>query len=173
MRSFSVDTNRRVIAADAKSRETKEEGFVPSASDRSYTPTRFFLANKDSHVARMYSKIVAPHYCPLSPDQADVDCDGIPDLCDNCPRVYNPEQQNSTNRGAWAFDGDACRGLDPIVQDLRCEAPKPPKASSPNSKGNCNCHTVPSPPRGTVSMILLLLAIAGWRRHAKRQKRSV
>lgn len=171
MRSFSVDTNRRVIAADAKSTATEEGGFVPSPSDRSYTPTRFFLANKDSHVARMYSKILAPHYCPLSPDQADVDCDGIPDLCDNCPRVYNPEQQNSTNRGAWSFEGDACRGLEPIVQDLRCAAPTPPKDAASNGSGTCNCSTVPSPPRGTVSMILLLLGLVCWRRKTQRSKR--
>lgn len=34
----------------------------------------------------------------------DIDCDGVENVKDNCPVVYNPEQKNSDNDS----DGDAC-----------------------------------------------------------------
>jgi hypothetical protein len=34
----------------------------------------------------------------------DTDGDGIPDACDNCPLVFNPDQRDSNRNGI----GDAC-----------------------------------------------------------------
>ena len=168
-RSFIMDTTRRVLAQDARPSAGADGSYQQAPSERSYIPTRFALANKDSHVARLYAKVMAPHYCPLSPDQADTDCDGIPDLCDSCPLIYNPEQQNSTSRGAWSHQGDACRGLDPMVQDLRCSAPVPPTpkpASGGANKGACDCATIPSatPPYATPFMLILVILLRAARR---------
>ncbi len=146
-RSFILDTTRRTLEQSALPEIAENGDYRPAPSTHSHNPTRFSLANKDSHISRIYSKTMSPHYCPLSPDQKDTDCDGIPDLCDNCPMIYNPDQQNSTDRGAWSHQGDACRGLDPIIQDLRCEAPVPTSPTRPNDtcEGNCCCQTVQTP----------------------------
>ncbi|MBS2022431.1 MAG: LruC domain-containing protein, partial [Deltaproteobacteria bacterium] len=41
-------------------------------------------------------------------DTTDTDGDGIPDVCDNCPGVYNPDQADGNGNGI----GDACDALD-------------------------------------------------------------
>jgi hypothetical protein len=48
---------------------------------------------------------------PACPGTADEDEDGVPDVCDNCPADYNPDQANvmETNAGVAADAlGDAC-----------------------------------------------------------------
>jgi hypothetical protein len=44
--------------------------------------------------------------CPIvfNPSQADSDLDGIGDVCDICPLVYDPDQEDSNDDGI----GDAC-----------------------------------------------------------------
>jgi hypothetical protein len=42
-----------------------------------------------------------PDECEVNNDR---DKDGVPDACDNCPDVYNPDQRDSTGTGV----GDAC-----------------------------------------------------------------
>lgn len=46
----------------------------------------------------------APPCQPLNPS-SDADYDGIPDECDNCLFIYNPDQTDTGNTGV----GDACR----------------------------------------------------------------
>lgn len=104
-RSFAVDVGRRAHATPYS-----DEALY------GYALTRFSLANKDAHVPRLYTKILAPFYCPeAGPAQADGDCDGIPDACDNCVGAYNPAQVRSGIR----VEGDACAG-DPGRIDSHC-----------------------------------------------------
>lgn len=77
-----------------------------------YATSRFALANKDSHVTRLYSRIYAPYYCPeMGAKQTDWDCDAVPDACDNCPETYNPDQLDSDRDGA----GNDCPGYSPLT----------------------------------------------------------
>ncbi len=139
-RAFSVDTSRRAY-------DTAED----EASSYGYSLTRFSLANKDSHVSRLYSKIFAPFYCPLSGvEQTDGDCDGVPDACDNCPLAYNPAQVRS---GA-TVDGDICVDS-PERVDSRCRQEELPEIDPEVcdgcedigdidldlDDGGCNCGT--------------------------------
>ncbi|MBI4509057.1 MAG: hypothetical protein HY698_05450, partial [Deltaproteobacteria bacterium] len=80
--------------------------------------SRFSLTNQDSHVARLYSRIFAPYYCPdvgyfgtADAGQADQDCDTVPDECDKCPETYNPDQLDQDLNGI----GDDCPGYNPFT----------------------------------------------------------
>jgi len=59
--------------------------------------------------------------CPFTfnPDQTDSDQDGIGNLCDNCPYTYNPDQTDSDGDGI----GDVCQ--------LPPEPPEPPVPPEP------------------------------------------
>ena len=77
--------------------------------------TRFSLANKDAHVSRIYQRIFHPYHCPAEAvlsegvtrfvSQADDDCDGIPNACDNCQFHFNPGQLDTNQDGT----GDQCQ----------------------------------------------------------------
>lgn len=105
---------------------------LASENEDSYYPyetTRFALANKDSHIARIYANVLAPYYCPeMGANQSDVDCDTIPDACDNCPHTYNPDQLDTLRIGI----GDECPGYSPFTGETPesqrwslCEAKAP------------------------------------------------
>jgi hypothetical protein len=172
-RGFLINATQNTLPARATG-QLVDGSYVPPTPDVSYTPTRFSLANKDKHVVRLYAKMLAPFYCPLSgPDQADADCDGVPDLCDNCPRHYNPTQQRSTQRAGYTFAGDAClpdaSGAVP-AEELRCVAPAPlPPPDVAESAGCCGggqCDTTMSGV-GALWGVPWLLGLVGWRRRRR------
>ena len=49
--------------------------------------------------------VLPPNSCPAPPSCSDVDDDAVPNDIDNCPNVYNPDQQDTCGDGI----GDACR----------------------------------------------------------------
>ncbi|MBL4633009.1 MAG: hypothetical protein JKY56_04010, partial [Kofleriaceae bacterium] len=117
---------------------TSEEP-TPSAPqpENDYYPhalTRFSIANKDTHVSRLYSKLFAPFYCAEAhgSDQKDSDCDSVPDACDNCPFTYNPDQLDSNLDSI----GDDCTGFDPFTFPL---------TPTPSSKVDIRCEDSGSP----------------------------
>jgi hypothetical protein len=83
----------------------------PSEDYYPYDLNRFTMSNKDGHVARLYSRVFGPFYCPASKDQKDGDCDTVPDECDICPATYNPDQRDENRDGL----GDDCPGIDPVT----------------------------------------------------------
>ena len=98
-RSFRIDTARPILGAQATAND-------PVGILHNVEMTRFSLANKGSHVARLYTKMFMPYHCPRQPDGADTDCDGVPDACDNCVHYYNPQQVSFPE----AIGGIACEG---------------------------------------------------------------
>ena len=127
-------------------------------------PTRFALSNKREHINRLYSKFMYRHHCPLD-SGLDEDCDGIPDLCDNCPTIYNPTQNNTTNRAGYDFRGDACR--ESTIPVSACEQPLPvtdENADVGSGCGDCSCAHVPPQPSDYMLGILSLLALFTVRR---------
>ncbi len=60
------------------------------------------------NVSRVYGNIFAPFYCnnpgPTLQDRIDYDLDGIVDACDNCPKIFNPGQEDDNLDGL----GNAC-----------------------------------------------------------------
>tara|TARA_R110002096_G_scaffold44524_1_gene119679 strand:- start:50773 stop:54957 length:4185 start_codon:yes stop_codon:yes gene_type:complete len=97
--------------------------------------TRFSMANKDKHVSRLYSRVFAPYHCAEvgNSNQADRDCDSVPDSCDNCPLTYNPDQLDS-NRDSI---GDDCFGFDPFTFPL---------TPTPSDKVDIRCESTPTRP---------------------------
>ena len=65
-------------------------------------------------------------------ESSDSDCDGICDIADNCPLVYNPDQKDSNKDGY----GDACdpQLVDKSYVDLRCDTDGD---GIPDNKDNC------------------------------------
>jgi DNA-binding beta-propeller fold protein YncE len=82
--------------------------------------------------------------CPkvYNPDQMDREGDGVGDACDNCPNVWNPGQEN----GSDSFDGDACRDTDGdgFIDIVDCDPNDPnvysgaPEICSDGIAQNCN-----------------------------------
>jgi len=73
---------------------------------------------------------------------ADSDFDGIPDACDNCPFVFNPDQRDSNSDGV----GDACAPTPtptrPPTCDRRVEgAPEPLSRPCQGGRGNSRYRT--------------------------------
>jgi hypothetical protein len=60
--------------------------------------------------------------CPRGNDRLDSDSDGLPDACDNCPKIANAAQLDGDFDGV----GDACHGILDIDED-----------SVPNQLDNC------------------------------------
>jgi hypothetical protein len=84
--------------------------------------------------------------CEVVDDElADRDGDGIPDVFDNCPDVFNPDQRDTTGNGL----GDAC---DPTLVDDGLVA----------QGSGCGGGTVPLWPGA-----LLVLALGLWRRRRR------
>jgi hypothetical protein len=81
----------------------------------------------------------------LAPD-ADPDGDGVPNSSDNCPIIYNPDQQNS-DAGVEPFvAGDACSDLDvnnnPTIPDQDQDGVR-------DSSDNCLWYPSPLVPGGS------------------------
>jgi len=141
----------------------------PLQSDAPYRPhdlTRFSLLNKDEHVARLYSAVFAPYHCPEDEaNQADADCDTVPDLCDNCPAHYNPDQLDRLRLGI----GDECLALPVGETPARiagshtvCETLAPP------TTGCCARPGSPRSPSGAHVALLALPILARWGRRVSK-----
>jgi hypothetical protein len=76
-----------------------------------------------------YDKNYGCGYYKCNLNQEDGDHDGVGDVCDNCPDVYNPSQRDSDNNG----NGDACdfEGFQ-VALDARL-------ASIEQALQNCGC----------------------------------
>jgi len=94
-----------------------------------------------SHVEWCYSTVAPPPPPPNQCGEADMDQDGINDLCDNCPSAMNPDQTDTDNDGI----GDAC---DEAEQPPTCNAQNPdsPDTDSDGMVDACdNCPTAMNP----------------------------
>ena len=130
-----------------------------------YGLTRFSLTNKDTHVSRIYQRIFHPYYCPSEAvvsqgvgvfvSQADDDCDGVPNACDNCRSHYNPGQLDADQDGL----GDHCQDGDP-PGDLRCGldriAPDVPDTRPDETTAGCACDSTHTSGTGLVGALLFL-----------------
>jgi hypothetical protein len=84
----------------------------PSVGYYPYDLPRFAPSNKDKNVARLYSRLFAPFYCPSAgAAQTDTDCDSVADTCDNCPGTYNPDQLDDNRDGI----GNDCPHYNPLT----------------------------------------------------------
>ncbi len=95
-------------------------------------------------------------------DGPDVDRDGVADTCDNCPDVFNPQQEDSDEDGigdacdgpAGDLDGDGVVGILDLLILLAtwgpCDPPCPP-ACLADIDANC-----------TVNVLDLLILLANW-----------
>jgi len=127
---------KRSLVVDRVVKQYVEETGFPIPEDEPHLPYRLTplsLASRDALVARVYSAVFAPYYCPklegAAGEQPDRDCDTVPDACDICPDTYNPDQYDRDLDGL----GDDCPGYDPAYwfdpelgatppeqMDLRC-----------------------------------------------------
>ena len=77
--------------------------------------------------------------CPGFDDSKDADHDGVPDECDNCPIVYNPDQKDTDKDGI----GDACDCNDGI---------KGPNEAGIDCGGECLPQCIQNPPQGIIKV---------------------
>lgn len=79
-------------------------------------------------------------------NSADPDGDGVPNLSDNCPIVFNPDQANTNHGQESILVGDACSGLDaagnPTIADQDLDG-------VPDRTDNCFWYANPRGPGET------------------------
>lgn len=91
---------------------------------------------KKKRLTEEEEQLAAHGVLPAEQQEFDSDGDGIPDVADNCPFLFNPDQRDSDGDGI----GDFC---DPCPFDYNpepcpCPPPPPPCSDSPNCDTNCD-----------------------------------
>ncbi len=91
---------------------------------------------KKKRLTEEEEQLAAHGVLPAEQQEGDNDLDGVPDIADNCPNLFNPLQEDSDGDGV----GDFC---DPCPFDYNpegcpCPPPPPPCSDSPNCDTNCD-----------------------------------